>query len=294
MFRWLGVAGIAFEENGRVLAVDPFLSRPPIWRLGIGRPRPDAGLISKRIERCDFILVTHAHWDHLMDVPEVIRQTGAAAFGSRNTCELLTAAGIQPETITEIAAGEKRDLGPFRVEAIHGEHAPIPFFGPGRLQRSLHAPFHLHDFRMDTCLSFLIATGGIRYLDWAGVSPDGAPRADVLFIGAYFSQPTLKTIVSRVQPQIVVPIHWDDFFRPLSRPIRPSFQPPRLAFPPLKKIDLRRFKMTIQEVDPKCRVLVPEVFVPYDVDLSRREQSTTSTFPRAENPNPTSRPSGKR
>ncbi len=49
--------------------------------------------------RCDFVLVTHAHWDHLMDVPDVVLNTGATALGSANTCQLLALLGVAPEPI---------------------------------------------------------------------------------------------------------------------------------------------------------------------------------------------------
>ncbi len=81
-FRWLGVAGIELRVNEQILALDPFLTRPPFRRMWFGRVRSDSALVVTTIPQCNVILITHAHHDHLMDVPEIIQQTGATAYGA--------------------------------------------------------------------------------------------------------------------------------------------------------------------------------------------------------------------
>src|SRR5512133_8562 len=93
-FRWFGVAGFELRTGDQVLLVDPFFTRPPARYLFGGRPRSNPALVSAHVERANTLLITHAHWDHLMDAPEVIRQTGAAAYGSSNTGGLLRASGV--------------------------------------------------------------------------------------------------------------------------------------------------------------------------------------------------------
>src|SRR5207249_5512425 len=92
-FRWLGVAGVELTANGRTLAIDPFFSRPPFKRYLFGPISPDRTLVREKLTCCDYVLVSHAHWDHVMDVPEVALHTGALTFGSPNTCRLLTLLG---------------------------------------------------------------------------------------------------------------------------------------------------------------------------------------------------------
>jgi L-ascorbate metabolism protein UlaG (beta-lactamase superfamily) len=116
-FRWLGVAGIELRVEDCVLVIDPFFTRPPFRRLWLGRVRPDQGLIAGKIKQCDFILVSHAHYDHLMDVPEVMRNTGATALGSENACRLLALLGAPAEHIRPIRAGDQFPLGMYRPYA---------------------------------------------------------------------------------------------------------------------------------------------------------------------------------
>src|SRR5258707_12404259 len=84
--RWLGVAGIELSVDGRTLLIDPFVSRPPARRLWAGRVASDGALVAEKVPRGAVVLVTHAHWDHIMDVPEVARRTGAPVYGSPNAC----------------------------------------------------------------------------------------------------------------------------------------------------------------------------------------------------------------
>src|SRR5258708_1809411 len=103
--RWLGVAGIELSVGGRTLLIDPFVSRPPARRLWAGRVASDGALVAEKVPQGDVVLVTHAHWDHIMDVPEVARRTGAAVYGSPNACALLQALRVPPAQLHRLPAG---------------------------------------------------------------------------------------------------------------------------------------------------------------------------------------------
>jgi L-ascorbate metabolism protein UlaG (beta-lactamase superfamily) len=264
-FRWLGVAGFELRAGGQVLTVDPFVTRPPFWRLWFGRVHPNRALVAETVPRCDHVLVTHAHYDHVMDVPDVASATGATAYGSGNACRLLAACGLPVGQVGEIRPGDELDLGPFWVEVLPADHVPVPGLAPGPLPDGLVPPLRLRDYRMDACFGFLIEAGGLRVLDWPGVQPGPAPRADVLLSKTERRKGYFKALLGAVRPRLAIPLHWDNMFRPLSRPLRPFLEPPRLAWPPLRRADPGRFKATVEAVAPGVRVLVPEVLATYDL-----------------------------
>ncbi len=265
--RWLGVAGIELRANGQILVIDPFVTRPPLRRMWWGRVRSDAKLAARTVPQADFILVTHAHWDHVMDVPAVMEQTRATAYGSPNTFRLLSLFEVEKERIREIKVGDKLTLGRFQVGVIQAEHGLVlgRHFATGLLAPNLQPPLRMRDYRMDVCFSFLIEVDGLRFLDWSSECVDAAPPADVLFVKPLREQTYYETLLGLVQPRVVIPIHWDNFMRPLSQPLRPMLKPPRLAFPPFERVDLTNFSQVIKRIDPEIRVFLPEIFRQYEL-----------------------------
>jgi L-ascorbate metabolism protein UlaG (beta-lactamase superfamily) len=264
-FRWLGVAGIELRAGGQVLIVDPYLTRLPFWRMWFGRAVPDRALIARTIPHCDWILVTHAHWDHLMDVPDLAQNSRASVAGSPNTCRLLAICGVPEGQIREVEAGGRLMLGAYTVEVLPAEHMPMPGFGPGRLRRHLRPPLRPLDYRMDVALSFRVSVDGLRLLTDPGQDPQAGLPAEVLFVAPGKATGHYAALLSQVRPKVVVPTHWDDPFRPLSQPLQPYWTPPRWAIPPLRRVDLASFRRMIEGLGGGTVVLLPEALHTYSL-----------------------------
>jgi L-ascorbate metabolism protein UlaG (beta-lactamase superfamily) len=264
-FRWLGTAGIELVFPDLVIVIDPYFSRVPPWKLWLGHVTPDRALIADQIRRCDLLLVTHAHFDHIMDVPEIVHNTGAMAVGSANSCSLLEALGVSQSCIHEINPGDQISSGEVRIEVREARHRRIPGFSPGPLHQDIRPPLRARRYRMDHCYSFLISVNGTRLLTDPGERPNDAVAADVLFVHPGKNDGYYRSLLRLVQPRITIPIHWDDFFHPLSEPLRPYWKPPELAFPPLQRIDLKGFERTHRTLCPSGRVLEPEILRSYDL-----------------------------
>jgi L-ascorbate metabolism protein UlaG (beta-lactamase superfamily) len=253
-FRWFGVAGVAITAQGQTLAIDPFFSRPPFLRFFLGHPTPDPVLDARYLPVCDYVLVSHAHWDHLMDVPSVARNTGAIAFGSPNSCRLLALLGLPPAQIRLLRLGDHLQLGPFRVEVLPAEHGFIPFLPPGPLPHHLRPPLRVRDYRMDSCFGFLVEVDRYRLLLLTG-----CPRpADVVFlVPALHGAAYYRALFEGVQPAVVIPVHWDNLFRPLTAPLREHVWPTSM-----NTGQLARF---VARFAPGAQFLKPEPFRVYDL-----------------------------
>ncbi|MFC2036863.1 MBL fold metallo-hydrolase [Chloroflexota bacterium] len=265
VFRWLGVAGIELAVNGQVIVIDPYLTRFPTWKLWFGRVRPDGELIAATIQRCDLILVSHAHFDHIMDVPDVVHNTGAMAMGSPNSCRLLAVRDVPGEKMREIGVGDKLILKDLQIEVLRAEHLKMPGFGPGPLAHDLRPPQRARDYRMDENFCFLIEVNGHRLLTDPGVRSEDGVAADVLFVFPSRDPGYYESLLGVVQPTVVIPWHWDDFFRPLSKPLHPYWKPPRWAFPPLQRVKLAEFRQMIRRINPETQVFEPEALRTYDL-----------------------------
>lgn len=263
ILRWLGNAGFEFQIEETTILVDPFLTRPKPHNIIFGRVQPDQAALQKHVPRCDHILVTHAHFDHCMDAPEIALRTGARVHGSANTCRLMLAAGLPEEQIHEIRDGDEFRLGKIAIKVLPAAHPWIVGYTRGRLNSDLRFPLRLRDYRMDDCFNFLLQTGDERILVWSSTQTKGAPGADVITCRAVSSQRWYQRLLNDVEPAWVIPQHWDDTFQPLSDDPRPFFTAPRLGIPPLQRIDLSEFREQVLEAYPRCQVLLPKIFKEY-------------------------------
>jgi len=259
-FRWLGVAGLEFKADEQVLALDPFFTRPSLVQM-LRPVRADPSLTAEKLPECQFVLVTHSHYDHLMDVPAVLRHTGAVAYGSPNTCQLLLLSGVPASQIHEAQSGDRLSLGAFKVEVIAGRHSSIPFGSifNGSLRSGLHPPLRVQDYRMDVCLGYRISVMDTRLL----VCAAEPHPSDVLFAVAQESRSYYVKLFQGVQPHTFVPIHWDNFTRSLRKPLLRLARPGRMPLWQLTR--LARQSM------PRVDVIIPEIFREYAVSASTGE-----------------------
>jgi L-ascorbate metabolism protein UlaG (beta-lactamase superfamily) len=264
-FRWLGVAGMEFTLGGHTLLIDPFLSRPPLKNVFMGRVSPDIQLIKEKIKKADHILITHAHYDHLLDVPVIARQTGAQVCGSTNVCRLLQVHQVSLAQLHELYPFDEIELPYAHIRVIPARHPSIPGYGSGKLKSNLKPPLHLRDYRMDECFSYLIDFEKIKLLIWSSINSQHAQPADVLFLRSVANQSWYDEMLDNVHPRLVIPTHWDNLFLPLSQPIRPFFAPPSIRSPLIQRINLGEFKKKIFRADPSCKILIPQVLQPYDL-----------------------------
>jgi L-ascorbate metabolism protein UlaG (beta-lactamase superfamily) len=265
LFRWLGAAGIEIRTEKDTLVIDPYFTRISFWQQWFGRLQSDTALAERMVPACDHILVTHAHWDHVMDVPAVASHTRARVYGSLNTCQLLRVLGIAEEQVVQLQPDTNLQLGSFEVKIRSAEHMPVPVFTPGPLAPDLQPPLRARDYRMDVCLCFHITTGNVSLLTDPGESPAGLEPADVLLISPHYAPAQLRLLMEQVRPRLVMPNHWDNIWLPLSRPARAMMHPPRSRFPFFGRMNLEEFERNVKKVAPARKVFIPQRLVTYDL-----------------------------
>jgi L-ascorbate metabolism protein UlaG (beta-lactamase superfamily) len=256
-YRWLGTAGLEFKIDGDSILIDPFFTRPPMRKLLRARVLPDRETISKRIQSARAILVTHAHYDHLLDVPAIVQITGAEVYGSANVITLLMAAGIQRSLLHEVKAGDSFQIADVPVTVFRGRHheTPASHILNSPLPADLRYPFRLRDYRMDACFAYRFELGGRSIL--VGETP---AKADLAFITPMNDWRTTQALLEEISPSLVVPIHWDNFFRPVQRRARLSLRRESEKRNRPDRFDLRRFKRKIETSFPGMKVHIPDVF----------------------------------
>jgi L-ascorbate metabolism protein UlaG (beta-lactamase superfamily) len=225
---YLGTNGYQFESKGRALLVDPYFSRVDLLSVAVGsRIQPNVARINDGLRHlspnADAILVTHGHFDHLLDVPVIMAKTRARLIASASSVQLvrqLPDAGAASGDA--VKAGDLRRIGPWKIHVLPATHdrlfGQVPFDRPAP---QAGAPRRAADWICGEPLAFLIEVNGQRiYIDSGGTPAQLPPNepVDLAILGMALpdSRARLAAALERLQPRYILPSHQDDFFQPLS------------------------------------------------------------------------------
>lgn len=120
---WLGTATFRLTVGDTVILLDSYIERVP--------SAPPVGLRLDDIERCDYVLVGHSHFDHLWGADRIAAQTGATVVGSYESVRMLIDAGVPTAQLVAVAGGEPVQLGDaVRARVFPSLHTCLWCLGP--------------------------------------------------------------------------------------------------------------------------------------------------------------------
>lgn len=109
---WLGHATWQVKSAaGKEILVDPWLDGNPALPEGRGS-----------VERCDLMLVTHGHFDHVSDVVSVAQEHHPTIICSMEMGTWIQSKGIAGETLLAMNKGGTVDFHGIQVTMVHADH----------------------------------------------------------------------------------------------------------------------------------------------------------------------------
>ena len=234
---FLGVSTLLLDDGESAVLTDGFFSRPSLLRVGVGRIAPDHSRIDGAlqrvgVDRLDAVVPVHTHYDHAMDSPVVAERTGAVMVGGESAANVARGHGLPAHQIHVVTPGEPATFGAFRLTWIESDHCP-PDRYPGPITEPVVPPARAGRYRCGEAWSLLVEHRGGRtaLIQGSAGFVRGAladTHAEVAYLGVgqlgLQSEDYIRTYwaetVEAVGVRRVVLIHWDDFFRPLDRPLR--------------------------------------------------------------------------
>ncbi len=280
VLKYLGTAGWEISDGTSVILIDPYISRikgpaPPAAGAGYsvaGDNRkaygwndiatPDIAAIDTHIQHADFVLVTHTHYDHVLDVPHIALKTGASVVGTESTENVLRAYGVPETQLITVRGGEDYQFKTFSLKVIPSIHSPLDhkhYFSSAVAPAGMKAPLTLEQIHPEGgTLAFLVRIGGHRILAFGGMNYVEREIAgldpDVALVGAAGSRKEIYDYSGRLMralnyPALVLPTHWDNFLVPYEASQQPALDA------------VQGFVQEIVAVSPKTKVIIPKYFV---------------------------------
>lgn len=129
--RWMGCANHEIAFRDKVILLDAWYDRGP-------RNRP-LGFAPQDVTRADLIINGHAHFDHIADIADIARRTGAAVMGAPISIGYLRTQGLSDGQLMTTAGGEHFDFDGFSVDAVLAHHSVLPTDVLNKLHEALAA-----------------------------------------------------------------------------------------------------------------------------------------------------------
>ena len=244
-FTYLGAAGWEITNGKIVVIVDPYLSRlkdntpndrpaPEDTRPQINQGTlivPDTAVIDAHIKRANYILITHTHPDHALDMPYIARKTGATVIGTQSAANLARALGVPEQQIKAVNGRDdlKFDgISVLVVPSLHGlfrkpadPTAPVPT--PPLISPTARPPFRIKDYVQGGTVAYVLRMGGHEILIFGSMNYIESAltnlRPDIALVGAMPERANIDEYTPRLMralgnPSYVLPTHWDRFNTP--------------------------------------------------------------------------------
>lgn len=194
---WLGHS--AFEvitPGGKTLLLDPWVSGNP-------KTPEDRRVIAK----ADVIVVSHAHGDHVGDVPDIAKRTGAQVVCGFEVGEHLEAKGVA--TCRGMGTGGTQAIDGLKFTMVNAVHSSS-FDEPGRPHGGGEGGFVI-TLENGTVLYFAGDTGPT--MDMHITRELYAPEIAFLPIGDHFTMGPREAAwaAATLGARYVVPMHWGTF-----------------------------------------------------------------------------------
>lgn len=231
---WLGTAGFRLAYEGTVVLVDPYVTRLSFGSLVRRRVvRADDDAVARWIDRADAILVGHTHFDHALDVPAIARRYGCKAYGSTSLQHLMGLHGLAEQTVV-VEPKRTYEVGPFRFHFVPSVHSKLQL-GLGIPSSGELTCEHLDGltpqaYRCGQVWGLAIEVAGCKLYHQGSadlLEDEIIDRGVDVFLcgiaGRRFTPRYVERIVRALDPELVVPTHYDNFFRPLEAPSKFSF-----------------------------------------------------------------------
>jgi L-ascorbate metabolism protein UlaG (beta-lactamase superfamily) len=115
---WFGCATFRLRTGGLTVFLDAYIDRAP--------DAAGTGLSADDVDECDWIVIGHAHFDHLYGAERIMARTNATLIGSYESVRVMEAAGVPTDRMICVAGGERVRLSDdVTVSILPSQHSCV-------------------------------------------------------------------------------------------------------------------------------------------------------------------------
>lgn len=157
--KWLSVTSFELKFGDLTVVTDPYITECA-----------GTDLTWEAVEKCDLICLTHAHYDHVTDIPRLVEKFKPKILcGDRTAQPLCRWLDYNPMKMYAMPIGNELDFGSVKIQAVYGIH--------GNLQRNCSTLDKLladkPDCQADPGLYAIQEIGSFEYRNWLFTLPNG-------------------------------------------------------------------------------------------------------------------------
>lgn len=184
--KWLAVSCYEIRYKDITIVTDPFITDC------VG-----TDLTWEAVEGCDMVCVSHGHWDHVTDIPQLAEKYQPLLLcGDKTALPMARWLNFDPARIHPMYPNMELDFGKVKVRALYGRHK-----SQGKGFSDLYTKFEQNDYcQQNPFLAEMQPLGSMEYRNYLFTFPNGTK---VLIWG---SDPTEEQInlCKEYQPDIAI------------------------------------------------------------------------------------------
>lgn len=213
--RWLTNACFEIHGCGEVIITDPCLLQSSCREFD-----------TDSFDRVDHVLVSHLHWDHITELPEIERLFHPNIFTGALGADLLSSwIDCNTSLIYPMFPNQELDMGKIRIKMFYNRHANVGKTKSQQIKKCVEYDFiefypGLEALQgiggMEMCSYLITFENGFKILFWGGnisqnqfVQLRGLEPDVALMQYARLSAEALSGLANAIQPGVLIPHHHD-------------------------------------------------------------------------------------
>ena len=236
---FFGTTTLLFDDGRDQIFFDAHMTRPSLLKYICGSAPTDRAVVDEKlgihhVDRLRAIFVSHSHHDHVMDAPYIAEKTDAMIYGSSSALNVARGGDIPEEKLVCFKDNETYNVGEYSIKVIPSIHSKPTILNNDLGQTidvPLRQPAKLRSYKEGGSFDFYVEAEGKKVMirpsfNYIKGQMDGY-HADVLFLGeaglqkadAEMEKAFFEETIGKLNPRLVIPLHWDNFFSPLTKPV---------------------------------------------------------------------------